>query len=286
MTPSHTLQHYARHDPLTHPAAFAPLYEALPELPAALCEVLSGLIVHTSWAEKYGIPAGTLLPRETKPVAERLDEIQQRFAGPLVVARGPAQRPFGTCRDFALMACSALRHRGVPARVRCGFATYFASRRHEDHWICEYWTAAGARWAMADAQLDRLQRNELAIGFDAADLPSGAFLSAVAAWRLVRSGQVAPEEFGHADTRGLWFLSVDLHRDVLALANRHMSAWDSWRTADAASRELSDDDLAACDRLAACATAALESGDVQALESLAENHLTPPWQRAATVRSH
>lgn len=280
MTPSHTLQHYARHDALTHPAGHASLFEALPAGMSALCDVLSGLILHTSWADKYGIPSGTPLPRETKPVAERLAEIQQRFVGPLAAAREPLARPFGTCRDFALLTCGALRHRGVPARVRCGFATYFASARYADHWICEYWRAEEARWAMADAQLDRLQRDQLAISFDPADLPADAYLTATDAWTLVRSGAADAADFGHGDARGLWFLSVDLHRDVLALANRHVSAWDSWRSADAESKRLSEDDVAVCDRLAGAAAEAVASGNVAILEMLAAKCETPPWRRS------
>jgi hypothetical protein len=61
MTSSDTLQYYARHDALTHPAGFAPLYDALPAGASALCRVMSGLMVHTSWADKYGIPSGTPL---------------------------------------------------------------------------------------------------------------------------------------------------------------------------------------------------------------------------------
>ncbi len=176
MTTADTLDHYARQDALTDPAGLAPFYDELPAGLQALCHSLSGLIVHTSWATHYGIPPETALPRDTKPVAERLAEIHHLFAGPLIAERPPIQRPFGTCRDFALLACSALRHRAIPARVRCGFATYFAARRFADHWICEYWLAEEGRWVMADAQLDQLQRDHLAIAFDSADLPDGSFL--------------------------------------------------------------------------------------------------------------
>jgi hypothetical protein len=281
MTSSYTLQHYARHDALTHPAGLASLYEALPSGAPALCDVLSGLIVHTSWADRYGIPPGTPLPRETKPIAERLAEIQQRFAGSLVAQRAPTQRPFGTCRDFALLLCSTLRHRGTPARVRCGFATYFENVEFADHWICEHWIADEQRWAMADAQLDRFQRSHLGVTFDPADLPEGAYLTATAAWMLVRSGGARAEDFGHGDARGLWFLSMNLRRDILALANRHVSAWDTWRRVDADSRRLTDEDLVACDRLAAIAAAAVASGDTRALEELGTASLTPPWQQTA-----
>jgi hypothetical protein len=283
MTTAETLRYYARQDALTDPAGLARLYDKLPAAPSALCDVLSGLIVHTSWAAQYGIAPGTPLPRDTQPVAERLAEIRQHFAGPLTAVRPPAQRPFGTCRDFALLACSVLRRRSIPARVRCGFATYFAARRYTDHWICEYWRADDRRWAMADAQLDRLQRDQLAIAFDSADLPEGAFLTAASAWQLARSGAVDARDFGHGDTGGLWFLSVNLHRDLLALANCHISAWDTWRSADEASRITSNDALAACDRLADAMIAGIHSGDLPDVRALAARHRVPPWHRAPSA---
>jgi hypothetical protein len=284
MTTADTPHHYARQDALTDPAGLAPLYDELPAGLPALCRVVSGLIVHTTWAAQYGIAPETPLPRDTKPVAERLAEIQQRFAGPLIADRSPMQRPFGTCRDFALLMCSALRHWAIPARVRCGFATYFADRRYTDHWICEYWMADEGRWAMADAQLDQLQRDHLAIAFDSSDLPAGVFLTAASAWQLVRSGAIDPDGFGHGDVGGLWFLSVDLHRDLLALANCHMSAWDTWRSADEASKTLSEEDLAACDQLAGTVIAGTRSGYRSDVRALAARLRVPPWHRAPTMQ--
>ena len=38
-------------------------------------------------------------------------------------------------------------------------------------------------------------------------------------------GLAEPRNFGHGDARGWWFLRVDLHRDLLALANRQISPW-------------------------------------------------------------
>jgi len=280
MTTSEALQHYVRHDALTDPAGLARLYDELPDEVSGLCNVVSGLIVHTSWAATYGIPAETPLPRDTKPVAERLAEIQQLFDGPLIVRRSSMQRPFGTCRDYALLLCSALRHRSIPARVRCGFATYFASRRYADHWICEYWMAEEGRWAVADAQIDRLQRNHLAIEFDCADLPAGAFLVAPSAWKLARSKAADPAEFGHGDVGGLWFLYVNLHRDLLALSNCHKSAWDTWRAVDEAGRNVSDSQLSGADRLADLLMEASSSGEFSALQGLAARFRMPPWHQA------
>jgi hypothetical protein len=217
---------------------------------------------------------GTALPRDTLPVADRLRLIAAH-AGSLAAQRPPEKRTFGTCRDYALMLCSMLRHRAVPTRVRRGFATYFGAAPYEDHWICEYWSPQQARWARADAQLDRLQRDHLAITFDCADLPAAAFLSGWQAWALARSAAAAATDFGHGDARGLWFLRVNLNRDLLALTNQHMSAWDTWRDSTLVDRTMSDTDLREGDRLAD----AIEAADrFDKLRELAAMRQVPPWR--------
>lgn len=268
---------YARQDALTDPGPLRVLYDDLPAEPAALRTLVSSLIAHVSWAVQYGIPPDTPMPRDTQAVADRLHAIQSAFAGSLCAPRPADKRTFGTCRDYALLLCSMLRQRAIPARVRCGFANYFRPGPYEDHWICEYWLANEARWARADAQLDALHCEQLTIAFDCADMPAEAFLTAGEAWRRVRDG-VAPDNFGHDAARGLWFLRVNLHRDALATINRQISVWDSWRSATAQSKQLGEAELHACDVLAGALLAAQDSAvALPALRAMAEAGDRPPW---------
>ncbi|WP_076858729.1 transglutaminase domain-containing protein [Bradyrhizobium mercantei] len=271
-------EHYVRQDALTDPGALARAYDDLPETISGLREVVSGLIIHVAWAERYGIPPGVPMVRQTQPVADRLKLIQVAFAGSLTAPRPPRSRTFGTCRDYALLLCSMLRSRSIPARVRCGFATYIGDDIYHDHWICEYWSPGEKRWRQADAQLDALQIDQQQITFDCANLPRDAFLTASQAWRLARSNAVAAGAFGHAATTGLWFLHVNVYRDLLSLTNRQMSDWDSWRDAAPAGKVLKVDVLAELDRLADLVTAFEDGSDQYAvLDEAASRSLMPPW---------
>lgn len=268
-------EHFIAHDRMTEPGALGSLYEHLPRDISSLRDIVSGLIVHVSCADMYGIPAGMPRPRETQPVSARLQLIQESFAGPLEVPRPPHQRTFGTCRDYSLLLCSILRHRAVPARIRCGSATYFDAAPYQDHWICEYWAAAEQRWRRIDAQIDEMQQSDLGIAFDLTDLPNEAYLTAAQAWRLVRSGSADPDKFGHGDARGLWFMNVSLHRDLLAVANRQMSVWDTWRSATAQDRCLDDTDMAFGDRIAVLIEMIERSED--GLDEPTALIRSPPW---------
>ena len=52
-----------------------------------------------------------------------------------------------TCRYVAVLLASILKAKGIPCRVRSGFASYFTNDgRCFDHWIIEYYNESENRW--------------------------------------------------------------------------------------------------------------------------------------------
>lgn len=244
------MRRWLDHSTFTDPGEYAPQLGALGPTPLLALEGVQGLLIHGSALARYGVPPRTF-SRETLPVRARLEALLAD-GGPLNAAREPAGRAVGTCRDYALLLCAAFRAQGAPARVRCGFAAYLPGGPWEDHWICELWD--GGRWRRLDAQLDASTREEFGVGFDPADLPQDAFLTADEAWRLCRAGDLDPSGFGHGEARGLWFVHVNLMRDRLAMADQLTSAWDQWREMAPAPPALDAQTLTLADRLAADAS--------------------------------
>ena len=205
------------HTPMTEPAALASLFTRLPPDVAGLNRVVQGLLVHGDLLGKYGDDPGAFGPvnRTTLPVKQRLAALLERDGRALNEVRAPAQRAIGTCRDFALMVCAFLRAAGTAARVRCGFASYFADA-WEDHWVCEYWNSNEDRWCLTDAQIDDVQRTAFGVAFDTSDVPRDVFLTAGEAWLRCRAGQSKPERFGQGGTRGPWFMKVNVVRGQVA----------------------------------------------------------------------
>jgi hypothetical protein len=222
------LDFYRSPGPLTSLGPHGRLVDALPADVADLCAVVPGLLLHAFWATRYGVT----LPDERKAETNirRLDRQVARLLeidpSPLGVARPPGRRLVGTCRDFTTFAVALLRAKGVPARARCGFGTYFLPGHFEDHWVCEYWDAGAGRWRLVDAQLDALQRAALKIDFDPLDVPRDRFLTGGAAWAACREGRADPMKFGIEKLRGLWFVRGDLVRDFLALNKVDILPWD------------------------------------------------------------
>jgi hypothetical protein len=243
------ISHSAMSDPGRHEAAMA----ELPSTVSALNRVVQGVLIHSDWLSAYGVDESRFagVSRETLPIAARLALIFENDAGALVTRRPPALRSVGTCRDFALMLCAILRSKGIPARLRCGFADYLGDG-WEDHWVCEYRDRETQSWRLSDAQLDEVLKENRRIAFDPSDTPRHSFMTAGQAWTACRAGKCDPDRFGHGQTRGLWFVKVNVVRDHYVINNKEISVWDSWRAVPKSKRVVLDQDWALLDDLAAC----------------------------------
>jgi hypothetical protein len=81
-------------------------------------------------------------------------------------------------------------------------------------------------------------------------VPRDAFLTAGQAWLKCRAENHDPERFGHGDTKGLWFIKVNVIRDSYALNNRETSPWDRWRETPQNCRRVGTEELTSLDDLA------------------------------------
>src|SRR5207247_1135179 len=102
--------------------------------------------------------------------------------------RAAGERFVGFCYHAALLHCALLRAKGVPARARCGFASYLAPGVWSDHWIVEFWSHGA--WARTDPDAGRSR-----VGGE-------KFLDGGAAWNLCRSGRADPSSFGNGTLWG------------------------------------------------------------------------------------
>lgn len=245
-------EYYASQGQISDPGPYAARLDELPEDIPGLVRALQGLMLHLHWAENYGLKLNKLRKTEAnlRTVRDRLDKILTLSDRPLDEPRALEQKTIGTCRDYALFLAAVFRHRGIPARARCGFGTYFTKDRFEDHWVCEVWQANEARWQLVDGQLDELQINTLKVDFDTLDLPRTKFVTGSQAWQRCRARRVDPNRFGIFRMKGLDFVKGNMLRDFFALNKVEILPWDNFGPIGKSFTKMNKTELAQMDQLA------------------------------------
>lgn len=246
------LAYYTEQGLFTNLGKYAPLIKRFPASIHERVARVQGLILHVFWAENYDVKLDEARQDELnlRSVQEKIQRIFELDDQPLTVTRVAEKRLLGNCRDYSTLLVAILRESGIPARARCGFATYFRTGRYEDHWVVEYWNAEEQRWVMVDGQIDAYQRQSLGIQWDQFDMPGNLFVSGGRSWLACRTGEANPDDFGIFDFKGLDFVRGDLMRDILALNKVEPLPWDFWGYLNTPVEQLSEEELRWFDELA------------------------------------
>jgi Transglutaminase-like superfamily len=258
---------YATPGPLTSlDGVDAAALEPVARHPVEICSPVYALVIQPNDAEAIGMPSERFGENQMRPVTRIAQALLALDPAPLTVPREPEKRVIGTCRHFAVLSCALLRYRGIRARVRCGFATYFQPGKGLDHWITEYWDDNGSRWVRIDSEVltgTVLPHPE--------DLRAGEFLSGGEAWSAWRRGEICASDFGVWGTEnwGAGEIRGNAVKDLAALNKVETLPWDEWGHMEAAYRgeagadhdELLDELAAVCAADDPVAAATLYSRD-------------------------
>ena len=189
------------------------LAPGLPADPEALSAIVRGVLLHNYAAKMAGLsfPAERMSHMHTVGAEAILDNVLGLDPAPVDTERPDERKMVGFCYHFALLHCALLRATGTPARIRCGFASYFAPTRWIDHWVTEYWDGAG--WVLTDPQIGR------------GGLTTDDFQDGVTAWPLCRGGATPAAWYGNGDLWGWDEVRGTLINDVAALNKVEVAGW-------------------------------------------------------------
>jgi len=233
---SDVLDYYVQQSRFTDPGEFVSLLADLPRGLAGLCRVVDGIYIHYMSEETIHYPVAP----ERKPeinltymdrMLARIVELDDR---PLTEPRPTHKRLVGCCRDSALLLCAMLRHQGVPARVRVGFANYFTAYDGDfncNHEIVDVWDGREQRWRLVDADLNQRAMQDCQVPFSPLDVPRDRFQVGGLAWQMYRRGEIDPNCYGVSASSGLAgaaFLRGGLVQDLAALNKEELLCWDCW----------------------------------------------------------
>jgi transglutaminase superfamily protein len=259
---------YADQTAYSDPGVHAALFDVLPSDIAGLTAAIRNLLIHYRGGgiEFTGDRYEEINHRW---VSAMLATDQRRNAAALTEPREPFDRIVGCCRDYTLMTVAALRHKGIPARSRIGFASYFVGGFNHDHVVVEYWN--GDRWVMVDSQLDPGPH----WSFDPQDMAPGWFRSAAEVWLGYRRGELNGDDFGvdpSLPLRGGWFIRNYVFFQLAHLQGDELLLWDTW---GAMTNSLDNADLDLTDEIATLLVAT-DNGDESASGTLAARYTADP----------
>ncbi|MBN1779626.1 T9SS type A sorting domain-containing protein [bacterium] len=185
------LDFYRQYSEFTDPGEYEYLYENLPESLPDLCSLIRAQTIHPygdlqnykhlipeeRWEEYYQYPT----------VESVLKGLMSYDSRGLVKNRKIEDRLVLICRHNALLLASILKYRGIPARVRYGFAQYLVPNFHTMHVICEVWNKNDNRWMLVDPTA----------GSSMIDFSRTRFDFSNDVWLKMQNNEINPNSYGN-----------------------------------------------------------------------------------------
>jgi hypothetical protein len=210
---------YREFSKLTDPGEYAHLYEGLPESLQDLCSLIKCQLIHP-------IELGELkniLPEERHYEDPDFPTVREMLAGlirhddrGLHRGRKPEHRLIVACYHHAMLLASILRYRGIPVRIRTGFARYYEKEAgvRFGHAICEVWDEMEERWIRVDPDRKFV------------DIDRNRFELSGKAWKRLRRGRADPGKYMAAASRGDHSFLHILILDVSCVVMEERLYWD------------------------------------------------------------
>lgn len=255
--------HYLEYGMFTYPGLYENYFKSLPDDVRKIGHLLRWSFVHRTTLDsgnkftnkdmKFGDMTKMPWYRQAEDdnlvtATAIIAELFRRDPKGLTLKRKVEDKVVLTCRYLCILMASILKAKGIPTRVRSGFAGYWPwAKVSGDHWINQYWDKKENRWVTMD--VDGSFHNT---GFDMYDIPEGKFEYSADAWLNVRQGRVDEKHFWNADgANGLivvaWELFYDFHclmnSEVIYLHHPKMVMWSEFG-------KLPEKELKEIDRLA------------------------------------
>ncbi len=215
-----TLDFYKNYSKYTNPGKYDYLFEKLSDSLQDLCELIKCQFIHPVDLEPYK----NLIPENRHYEDRKFPSAEKLLAGLLALdtnglsfERKPENRLVVTCRYHSILFASILKSRGIPVRLRYGFAPYLApgTDLHISHAICEVWNEKTKRWMYVDPDRKMV------------DFPRGEFETGNEAWIKFRNGEIEdPNKYGVPDTWGEIMILGTIYQDFLCVLGYEPLYWE------------------------------------------------------------
>lgn len=156
-----TLSFYTQYSKYTDPGEYAYLYDNLPESIERLCKLIKCQLIHPIEAGQFNLDLPDKHYMEDTlyvTVQDILRGLIEKNDAGLTFDRKPEERLVIACYHHSMLLASILRHRGIPVRMRAGYARYYEVEHNVrfSHVICEVWNKSEQRWMLVDPDREKV----------------------------------------------------------------------------------------------------------------------------------
>jgi len=225
------LDHYLEYGTFTYPGIYEEYFKSLPSDIKEIGHLLRWSFIHRTTLDagntftnsdlKFGDMKKVPWYRQAEDdnlttAVSIIAELFRRDGKGLTKERLVEDKVVLTCRHLTILFASILKAKGIPTRVRSGFAGYWPwAKVSSDHWINQYWDKKKERWISVD-----VDGSFHDTGFDMYDIPEGKFEFSAKAWLDARQNKVEGKHFWNSDgTKGLVVIAWELFYDFHCLMN-------------------------------------------------------------------
>lgn len=211
------LEYYKEYSEYTNPGKYEYLYKNLPDDLPGLFEIIKKQLIHPVAIAEFSdsIPYSRKGEEYYYPTAADICAgLLSRNKDGLAADRLPGERLVVSCRYHAVFAASILKSKGIPVRVRYGFASYLNEGEYISHDICEIYDENEENWIFADPDTQL-------IGLD-----SEQFRLPADVWIEYREKGLDVSGYGVADFRGAYTVLDQLYKDFMSVLGKELLYYD------------------------------------------------------------
>jgi len=225
------INYYSDHSVFSYPGVYLNIYQKIPHNIILLRDYCSRFFLHAKLASAEYINEfyDSICFYNTRSIQTFL---RYKFSNNfhLDYKKRNCNRPVGICRDSALLMCSILRSRKIPARLRVGFASYYHDRFWVDGFALELYNEMLKRWNVVDVAIN----DEIFSKFNISKkinfncLSASDFMTASQAWVMIRQDRINPILFRSGNYFGLSIVRNRMIQDLFCLLKIEPLLWDLW----------------------------------------------------------
>lgn len=220
--------YYLRHTSNTDPGRYGYLFDSLGDDIDVLFQAARHVVEHHGGLNAARIGPHRLAEMDVYRVEDLLGKVAAHGVRDLREDVPLEHKTIGNCVNISKVACGMLRHKGIPARIRYAYCTYFYPRLAHEQTLVEYWLDEQGRWLRGDASMNWpvLRARKIDVEIDFRDVAEHLSKPVAKVWQACRRGEDRFDRYGNYNRVGMGHVAQKMLHDLACLNQVEMMPWD------------------------------------------------------------